>query len=220
MKVRLFLRNSRIGGFTLLELIIVLVILVIVLYAVHHFFFKDKAASSTYSSSPKSNSPPDDSPIVNILKVILIGLICVCGIAWQAFLIMKKDVYDGPRRVIPAAAVAVVFVVGMAVSSLLAFLDDRRDIPFWTILENTGRGTLLGLALIVKSYLAPITAAFTLSCVVYFLLTYGEFRSIPLIQALFEWVFINAPKWISIGYVAGVGIYSLGSAIYDSDISL
>ena len=208
MSTRMFPRRSCSGGFTLIELIMTLLILGLAIYAIYHFLVQPASASGT-----------SQGLVLGILKVLLIGVISAGGIYWQYYLIGEKDAQDGPRRMIYASIAALIFVGGIAVATAVGVFDDGRRVSLSTVLANSGKATVLGLAFLLKSYLAPIFAAFSLSCVVYFLLTYGELHSLPLVQALFDWVFSNAPKWVGGVYAVAVGVYSLVVSFTDSDIA-
>jgi prepilin-type N-terminal cleavage/methylation domain-containing protein len=224
-------------GFTLIELILVVGVLVLIGWAVMHFLARgedepktpsavqeEELSSRGESTDEEAEEVPaeslDESSSKTVLKVILVGLLWLGGITWQVFLIVR-DQDDGPGlRVLPAAIAGGVLFVGVVVVSGFEVFDERRGLPIASALGNVGRAAVLSVSLMVKSYLGPLTVALALSSVVYFLLTYGELRTIPLIQGVFDWVFTGAPRWLSWAYAAIVALYSLGGAIHDTDIDL
>jgi hypothetical protein len=209
-------RRSTSGGFTLVELIVIVLLIVLIIWGVRHCF----GGKQELRASPRTQEESNEDSNKKVAKIILVGLLMCGGIAWQVYLISEHDDRDGPVRVIPAAVAAGVLFLGVFVVSLIELLDDRKSTSLGLAAANVGRVALLGVSLVVKSYLAPLTAAFTLSCVVYFFFTYGELRVIPFVQGVFDWAFSGGPKWVSWTYTAVVSTYALGAAIHDSDLHL
>lgn len=161
----------------------------------------------------------DDDPGKYILMVLAIGILFSIVIMWQAYLIAEKDQEkDGLTRIVPPIIVGAVLFLGVFVTNLHGWADERIELSFLDALENIGKCLLLSAALIAKSYLGPLTLGFTSSYIIYSLVIHGEILTIPLVQSLFEWTFVAAPDWMGVTYVAVVSLYSLLSSLYDSDV--
>jgi len=217
--------TERKRGFTLIELIIILVIISIIGIFVYRYYqshVNELSRITNESTENNVNNPSSTNRANDIIEVIIIGIIVSGGIIWQFYLINKRDSWDDgpPFRVIPAGIIGVIIFLGVVVFSILGYIDERRGLPFIFIFTNGGKALILCLVLILKSYFSPITAAFSLSCVVYFYFSYGEMHTIPLIQSIFEWVFISAPKWASAVYAVIVSLYSFSMAIVDSHFDI
>ena len=204
-----------------LTLVEATVLAILIALGGNYCYLRDKDPSGSAPPAPQEQGEPtalhSESPTERILKVVLVGLLVLGGIVWQVYLI-QQDEDEAPTRVIPAGIAGAILCLGVIVVSVIEIVDSRRELSVWTALTNTGKVGVLAISLLVKSYFAPITASLTLSCVVYFLVTYGELKTIPLIQGLFDWTFAGAPRWVSWTYVSLLTLYSLGGAIHDSDI--
>ena len=51
---------------------------------------------------------------------------------------------------------------------------------------------------------------------VHYFLEYWEYRPVPLLSTLIDWLFEFTPDWIALGYLILVSGYALGGAVWDS----
>jgi hypothetical protein len=159
------------------------------------------------------------------------------GIAWQAFLTFKKDkrwwqtmshaeapVFwkNPPQRMIIPAFFGLAVFLGFTGYQIIRVIDgkvsafDEINGPTAEFWNPILKSLVFALILQVKTYFGPLLTCGCISWSLYHYFEYDELLLVLFLQALLDWVFSAAPRWLEIAYVVVLGVYALGSSLNDA----
>lgn len=155
---------------------------------------------------------------MKVAEVILIGLVLIGGVYWQAYTI-KEDGDKGrkkPLRLFVPMYFGVVVTVGLFGFQLIWAFHKADQVDIFSrsgseMLAITGRllvvvgwaalrGVLFTLVLSLKGYFGPLVTSAMAAVSVYQLFEFGELRVVRLMEIFLEFVFSQAPTWLQVGY--------------------
>ena len=164
---------------------------------------------------------------MNPIVIMLIGAICVGGIAWQIYLIKEVDRLslgfiflweDVPKRVkIPFLFGASAFAGCILYSGFAIFT--RTTGPISTIDDGISlsfKALVFWFAATFKSYFSAAVLAFMLSFAVFNYFEHGEIALIPIMSELVQWLFSTTSKTLYWIYVGIWFTYLLGTSVLES----
>ncbi len=157
---------------------------------------------------------------MNVLAAIVIGVVTLGSIYWQGYIFNKdsqKHRQHLTRLVVPFYSGAIV-VLGIFVYGIIAIFQGHvEDIGgFWPWVGRVILAIFFASFLIFKACFSAILVGFVASSFCYSFIIFGEIHPIPILGALINLVFPQAPQWLHILYVSAVSIYGLIASIGDS----
>ena len=144
------------------------------------------------------------------------GTIIALGAYWQ-YLLFKKDKEIGPRRIYPAIIFIILVTLGILAHGIIALMDERNtEYLISTLFNNLMIVSVFGIGFVFKSYFGPILLSFTFAFITYNFFEFGEFNSIPFLEAFLDLVFAALPEWLEVLYIILSGVYILASSIHNT----
>ena len=145
---------------------------------------------------------------MNLIAASISGVVVLAAV-WRQFQIWEQTFSSSDKSAQRAffaygvpVLTSILIVVGIIATGIHSLLDEKNTA--FTI-GTMGMFVLKGIVLIgvtiIKSFLSLLIAGYVVSYEIYTYATYQEFRSVPLIGAILDWIFSFGPSWLSNGWL-------------------
>ena len=150
-----------------------------------------------------------------VIQVLSIGAILIFATLWQWRL---WEQYDGgsyePQvkrihltHVIIPGLFCVVLTVGFFGFGIIRLCDDKSRFTIGAFLSVMGKVIVFDIMLLLKTWFARILTGIVVAVEIYNLTEYKQFAAIPILSALFDWLFDSASPAVGYVYLVAVLMY-------------
>jgi hypothetical protein len=155
---------------------------------------------------------------VHVLAILLVGAVTVAGAIWQRHLWRADkrawNCGESPRRFRIALCLSAIIVAGTIVVSAFMLAEGRLAVSEFFVWVF--KAVVFCAAINAKTLFGPTFVALTTAAEIYFWFEYHEFRAIPVLSNVADWVFECAPDWLGAAYLVAQTLFCLLSAGFDS----